>query len=251
MKKFFLLSMIILVLTGCNNKNIDENIDENILEEKFIIGHTLNDGRAIYFTFDVPYKGRYVTEALTDRTINIDDFFKNLNYLDTLNDGGSKLYEYSEDKNIYGTENFYVIACNSLDNIKDIYVAKNKENIRHVCSKHIDDLNGVSMSIKEGTLTNIGATIVIKDISNRENIYGEDFTIEKYDNGIWIELDNINDLIFNTIGYTVGDDKKLELEVNWEYFYGKLEKGTYRILKTTGKSGEGIRHYITTEFTID
>ena len=108
------------------------------------------------------------------------------------------------------------------------------------------------MSIKDGTLTKTGATVVITDISSRNNIYGEPYRIDKFVDGEWKTLDTIiDDYAWISIGYTVGEDNKLELDINWEWLYGELELGKYRIVKDTSESGEGTTHYITAEFVIE
>ena len=248
-----LCGIIILNITGCTIKNSEQN-NEQSDKELFLIGNTLDDGRIISFTFDVPYfknnNESYISEALINNEITIDEFINKLDYIDSIKDGGSKLYQYNKNKRIFGNENFYVMVCNSLDNVKDIFVAKNKDILHNICTLKIDDLKGVSMAIKENTLTNTGATVIITDTSNRDNIYGNSYKIEKKENGVWIELKPKNDMFFTDIGYVVGEDHTLEFDINWEYFYGKLESGEYRILKDTREAGEGVNHYITAEFMI-
>ena len=224
-------------------------------KEKFMIGNTLSDGRLISFTFDVPYisehsSARYLSEAFTNNLITIDETIKKLDLVDTYKDGGSKLYQYNKTTKTFGSENFYIMVCNSLDDIDDIFVAKNIESLNDKCTLKINDLDGVSMTIKDGTLTDIGATIIIKDTSDRDNIYGESYTLEKYEDNIWIKLTSINDVVFNDMGYHVNEKGILEMIVNWEYGYGKLSTGKYRIVKDTSETGEGTRHYITAEFII-
>ena len=146
---------------------------------------------------------------------------------------------------------FYVMNCNSLDGIKDIFVAKHKENLMDKCSYKYNDLEGVSMSIKEGTLTNKGVTVIITDTSNRDNIYGTPYRIDKYIDGGYKKLDTIiEDYAWTMQGYSVDENKTLEFKVNWENLYGKLKKGKYRIVKDTSYAGEGTEHYITAEFEI-
>lgn len=224
---------------------------DEIEKEKFIIGHTLENNRVIHFTFDIPYNKTYLSDALIKKDITIDKFLKDLKYIDILKDGGSKIYKYSNYKKVYGNEDFYVISCDSLDNIKDIFVAKYKESLSGVCSKHIDEINDISMSIKKGTLTKTSATVIIKDTTNKENIYGESFIVEKYEEGIWKKLDSKNDMVFNSIGYTVDKNNTLELKVKWDYFYGELSKGKYRILKDFSKPGDAIIQYVSVEFDME
>ena len=64
-----------------------------------------------------------------------------------------------------------------------------------------------------------------------------------------------NNYGFNDMAYYVDENGKLELEQNWEYIYGKLNKGIYRIVKDVAFESdipitpEDI-YYIWTEFEI-
>lgn len=46
------------------------------------------------------------------------------------------------------------------------------------------------------------------------------------------------------VGILMGEDRKLELKVTWTDLYGKLKKGTYRLIKRV------IDGEISAEFTI-
>lgn len=249
----FVVSMIIVGINIYFTPNKDNPEIKQNNKEQFLIGNTLDDGRQISFTFDIPYKDNGLSYALSYNEISIDNFINKLNYVDALNDGGSKLYQYKKNKKIFGNDDFYVIVCNSLDGINNIYVAKKRETLDNKCSIKIDDLDGVSMSIKEGTLTNLGATILITDTSDRNNIYGEEYRIDRKDkNGNWVELEIIfeGNYGWNSIGYSVGEDNKLSFHIIWKSLYGELKSGEYRIVKSTTEAGEGTNHYITSEFTI-
>lgn len=248
-----LCGTIILVFAGCSKEKIEEKGSNN-QDELFMLGLTLADGRYISFAFEVPYLHSNDTslfDAFMKQQITVEDFFNQLEHVDTLWDGSSKIYHYDKKKKKFGDEDFYVISCNTIDHHQDIYIAKNKENLMNKCSMKIDDLENVSMIIKEGTLTRIGATVIITDTSNRNNVYGESYKIEKKENGMWIELQPKHDMVFTSIGYSVNENHILEFKVNWECHYESLPNGTYRILKDTSYAGEGTKHYITAEFTIE
>lgn len=265
-----LFVLVIILNIATSNKGEDgwENIpclenmpcwdllpENNSEKETYILGATVDDGRVIHFTFDVPYIygdiNSDVMSQITNNKLTIEKFISNLNLIDNLKDGGSQIYKYNKNKKIYGNEEFYVIKCNSIDGIKDVYVAKYMDSLNNKCSIKIDDLDGISMTIKDGTLTRKGATIIITDTSNRKNVYGESYRIDKEENNKWTELDTIIDnYAFNSIGYYVDKNNKLELDINWEWLYGKLENGKYRIVKDTQEAGEGTNHYITVEFVI-
>ena len=97
----------------------------------------------------------------------------------------------------------------------------------------LDEVEDVSMVIKDGTLTRRGATVIISDTSGMDYTYGEEYRIDKYDDGEWEELEVIveGNYAWNSIGYQVGEDGILELDVKWEWLYGELEDGYYRIVK--------------------
>lgn len=240
--------ILLIELTGCKTDN-NQSFKNN---ETFMNGTTLVDGRHISFTFDVPYNDGYLSEALLYNRITIDEFINKLDFESDVNDGGSKLYKYNKVNKLFGNKDFYVIVCNSTDGIKDIFVAKNINSLNDKCTIKTNDLEGITMNIKEGTLTNVGATVVIIDKSSRNNMYGESYRIDQFVDNEWKELDVVveGNYGFNSIGYTVDEDNKLELDINWEWLYGKLKTGKYRIVKDTSYAGEGTTHYITAEFEI-
>lgn len=226
--------------------------NEEQKEERYMIGYTFDDGRIIHFVFDVPYNNDSLGMAFLNNKITVNEFINRLDYVDELRDGGSKIYKYDKNMQIFGNEDFYTVVCNSMDNIKDIYVARYRESLNDKCKIKIDDLDGVSMTIKEGTLTRTSATIVVTDVSNKKSIYGSAYRIDKKDNGKWVELKPlIDNYAWTCIGYSVDKNNKLEMDINWKALYGNLENGEYRIVKSTSEAGEQPTHYITTEFVIE
>jgi hypothetical protein len=123
----FLCGVMVLGLTGCSN---------NLESEEFKISYTLEDGRLINFAYDPEYNDTTISDAISKGVLISQNFISSLEYLDSLKDGGSKIYKYdSKTNNGYGNLDFYVIECNSLDGIKDIYVAKYKNNLIDKCTK--------------------------------------------------------------------------------------------------------------------
>lgn len=103
------------------------------------------------------------------------------------------------------------------------------------CLANIEDSNlkvdGVTMTIKKGTLTKTGATIIIVDINETKYEYGTSFRIDIKKNDTWEEVKKIGDAYFNMMAYSVDKNNKLELKHDWSNIYGKLSKGEYRIVK--------------------
>ena len=121
----------------------------------------------------------------------------------------------------------------------------------------LNEIDGVTMTIKKDTLTRTGATIIITDVSGKSNIYGADYRIDKKENSSWTPLKSLDgrewtQFKWNAIGYTVDKNNKLEMDINWEKLYGKLEDGEYRIVKSTDEYLKDILYikYFSVEFII-
>ena len=114
----------------------------------------------------------------------------------------------------------------------------------------INGIDGVSMEIKEGTLTKDGATIIITDNSGKNYTYGDEYRIDKYENNKWKEATIVvkGNYGFNSIGYHIDKNNKLELDINWKWLYGSLDKGKYRIVKSVALSKD---KYFSCEFIIE
>ena len=113
----------------------------------------------------------------------------------------------------------------------------------------LNELENVVMEIVEGTLTREGAKILITDLSGQNYTYGSEFWLEKQDGSLWQTLSPIHDDYFwNDIAYHVDINNKLMLETNWEYMYGKLDNGKYRLVKKVLE--EDTPKYISVVFEI-
>ena len=109
--------------------------------------------------------------------------------------------------------------------------------------------SNITMSIKDNSLTESQATVIITDNTGNDNTYSISFRLDKKVNNKWEKLKIINsDYGFNEIRYKVDENNKLELVQNWEHIYGKLDKGDYRLVKSILNSNKKV--YFSTEFTI-
>lgn len=107
--------------------------------------------------------------------------------------------------------------------------------------------NEITMIIKEGTLTRTSATVIVED-SNKEHFYGENYSIEKSEDGGWKSLKQIGVYIFNMISVR-SITGKLNFNLDWSERYGELENGKYRIVKSV-HTPEGEKT-VYAEFTIE
>ncbi len=118
-----------------------------------------------------------------------------------------------------------------------------------IINKNIsEDSTGIIMTIKEGTLTKTSATVLIKD-NNKKHCYGEDYSVEKRENGKWKSVETKGNYIVKWPAYYPGKTGKLDFNIDWSERYGELENGEYRIVKTVSTSDGEIELYA--EFTIE
>ena len=111
--------------------------------------------------------------------------------------------------------------------------------------------NDVIMTIKEGTLTNKSATLILTNNSDKNFQYGTPYEIEIKKDGEWHKI-NVK-LDFTVPAFQLSARENKEIEINWENGYGKLEKGTYRIIKGIDyeyEEGKYKSFNIAVEFTI-
>ncbi|WP_029233003.1 immunoglobulin-like domain-containing protein [Butyrivibrio sp. VCB2006] len=103
---------------------------------------------------------------------------------------------------------------------------------------------GLMMSVSN--VTALGLTVHFRQYEDKntgELIYGEDYTLEKLESEKWEAVPMVIDNgVFTDIGYNIPKNGEAEIETNWEWLYGNLEPGTYKITKTvldSGASSEG------------
>ena len=111
--------------------------------------------------------------------------------------------------------------------------------------------NDVIMTIKEGTLTNKSATLVLTNNSDKNFQYGNPYEIEIKKDGEWHKI-NV-ELNFDMPAFPLSSKESKEIELNWENGYGKLAKGTYRIIKGINyeyEEGKYEAFNVAIEFTI-
>ena len=111
--------------------------------------------------------------------------------------------------------------------------------------------NDVIMTIKEGTLTNKSATLVLTNNNDKNFQYGNPYEIEIKKNGEWHKI-NV-ELNFDMPAFQLLSKESKEIELDWENEYGKLAKGTYRIIKGIDyeyEEGKYETFNVAIEFTI-
>ena len=91
-----------------------------------------------------------------------------------------------------------------------------------------------------------GATVTIWDTNETPYLYGSWYEIEKKDNGQWHKVQTVIDhYAFDAMGHIPDETGKVEFAINWEWLYGKLPSGEYRLLKNVNSA------QISVEFTVN
>ena len=85
------------------------------------------------------------------------------------------------------------------------------------------------LSIKEGTVTSDGVSLIITNNSEDTLYYDEYYIIEKYTNNEWYEVSNT--AVFEEPLYLLDTNSEVEIKIDWTAGYGPLSKGTYRLIK--------------------
>lgn len=108
---------------------------------------------------------------------------------------------------------------------------------------------GAYVYSEECQISEIGLQFLVENISNKgvvlvfnqydgeapdgELMFGEDFVIEKLNGGKWEELPVVVEgkYAFNAVGYAIEVESETKKELDWEWLYGELLPGEYRIKK--------------------
>ena len=122
-------------------------------------------------------------------------------------------------------------------------------------SNYVIDDSKISLSIKKDTLTKTGATIIMENKTDEKFNYGAVFHLEKKYNKKWYIVEPINEINFTVMPYEIGPKQTKEIKFDWEYGYGSLSKGKYRLVKYMYKLGsesidETKKTYVAAQFQI-
>ena len=92
------------------------------------------------------------------------------------------------------------------------------------------EVENVSATISDISLT--GSTITIKDTNESKYLYEEWYVLQKVIDGKTYSIPTkVKDYGFNSKGYTVDENNEVKFVIDWEWLYGKLPQGSYKIIK--------------------
>ncbi len=128
--------------------------------------------------------------------------------------------------------------------------------VNTITNEKTNTLLGLTMVVKEGSITPDGLAVILKNTSSHERIFSEDFLLEKRDPGKWSQvLVTIEgEYAFNDIGFELAPNGQAEWVVEWKWLYGSLEPGEYRIGKRVldfRATGDFDEYNLVAEFVLD
>lgn len=122
------------------------------------------------------------------------------------------------------------------------------------------DINEIGLHFYLKNISSTGATLVYNqydaDAPTGELRYGEDFIIEVRQNNKWDSVPVIveDDYGFIAVAYTITTKDQVESEISWEWLYGALKPGEYRIGKRINdfrKAGDYDSYMIYAHFILN
>jgi len=124
--------------------------------------------------------------------------------------------------------------------------------IKTTSEKEMDTISSITLTIKEGTLTSTGATVITKDETGDKNGYGGpcEYKIEKLANNKWEKLYKKENCYSTSQEFYVDEKGLLETFIDWTETYGKLETGKYRLTRNANLKNPHKSYEFSVEFEI-
>lgn len=195
--RFFLAMMCVLTLVGCGTSNNAEKAKNNISQSA-------------------------VDESISSAEINVVSASDDAQ--ESVQDSQSAVDELSQPE-----EKGYVDNGEQANSDVDVPEIIDSEKDANVFSP----LGGVTMQVTEYSDTSVSVRIM--NDTNKDIQCGSDFCLKMQDEetGEWRELDEVIDnAAFTMEAYRIQKDSPYETVINFEWLYGRLESGRYRIVKT-------------------
>ena len=149
----------------------------------------------------------------------------------TFKDGGSSLFKFGD---------FNIIKYHTLDENRDVYIGTTDLDIS-IAQKQLETIkvrNRLDFGLKTKA-TEVSSSQITYLFENYdanatgELMTGDWFKIQRKSGAKWVDLEQIPeyDVAFHALAWSINPNQKNEFTQNFEWLYGKLEKGKYRLCK--------------------
>lgn len=120
----------------------------------------------------------------------------------------------------------------------------------------IPDVNAntnIVLEIVDGTLSPSGVVIKMTNHSGKNLIYGEGFTLQELIDEKWyfVPYEGADEHNIPAIGYSLDPNRNEEKKITWDYPYGTLSEGSYRLIMSFSEEGSSQEYNTAVEFSIE
>ncbi len=233
MKKGYVLLVCVVLMAfivSCNRKNIssDESVDE--IPYQFVL-----DGKL------------YVDTGETEESVKCGVMDKKLSFNNVI------------PRNLIPTKdgeaNFKSKFGGAQYGLRDNRMVAYVDDKWHIFAYNENNLDGVSMKVTEASPVSL--KVRFHNQLRKEFIFGTWFLIENYnpETGTWSPIPEYCEYVaFEDIAYILKAAATTEHVVEFEWRYGELEPGTYRLVKDVIDSNLSAgydKYWLTAEFTVE
>ena len=110
--------------------------------------------------------------------------------------------------------------------------------------------DGFVISVDEASVSPTGLTVVITNDTDQDYSYGAWYRVEKKKHDNWVQVNPITYWGQNDWLDGVGANSTKSIVYEWEWYYGELKPGEYRIVLEL-QPGESEYRYYAAEFVIE
>lgn len=144
---------------------------------------------------------------------------------------------------------FMLAACNNGHSKKTAGLEESR-------LSEVTSLSDVSMKADIESVSPTGLTLLFENNSEVDLIYGEDLLLEEAVEDRWYEVPTTisGEYAYEDIGYEVEPGEEASMAIDWEWLYGDLDEGYYRIAKRvlhSRETGDFDEYVLTAEFKIE
>lgn len=234
---FLIMTILICTSAACDKKKSDTNSDKQ--EQKVYL---LQAGNYFYGDSSSLIDRETITIVTVDKSFiySSSPFSSYLTY-GNYTESDLNHYSFIDEK---GTEQSFTVDNNTI-------IYKDKKFLYGY-----NRFDKCTMEIVEGTVTPTGLTVRFSSVNENDTHYGSYYRVEKFENDDWLEVQRKElpgELGWTAEAYIIPKDGHSDCEIDWDWLYGELNAGQYRIIKDIydfRKTGDLTQYYYAAEFVI-
>lgn len=255
------IAIPLILLGGCERKDKINSSNEFVQETP-----ELKSGRYIYGDINSFINRETILINTDDNSITYSSspISSYLTYGEYSNSDGNN-YMFRDEK---GSKQSFTLEEDSIYYKNKSFIYYNESDLESAVStdNSLNELNSDNdynqfdkgtMEIVEGTITSTGLTVRFTSTNENETIYGSYYRVEKYEDSGWKEVQQLKlegELGWTSEAYIVPSNENSDCVINWEWLYGELTTGQYRIIKDIMDfrgTGDYDKYFLADDFEIE